>query len=78
VIHKTFIVSHMKEDAILGMPFLEKHRCPKDFLESAVMMAGKELACVDRFGRPLLVRVQVPKRPRPCYYAGSTVEGSPG
>jgi len=27
VIHKTFIVSYLKEDAILGMPFLEKHHC---------------------------------------------------
>jgi len=53
VIHQTFIVSQLKEDAILGMPFLEKHKCPMNFQKSAVVMAGKELFCVDKFGRPL-------------------------
>jgi len=43
VYHETFIVSHLKEDAILGMPFLDKHQCRMDFQNSALVMAGKEL-----------------------------------
>jgi len=58
-IHETFIVSHLKEDAILGMTFLEKHQCHMDFQKSMVVMAGKELACVDKFGRPLVGGAQV-------------------
>jgi len=58
-IHKTFIVSQPKEDAILGMPFLEKHQCRVDFQKSVVVMAGRELVCVDKFGRPLVGGVQV-------------------
>jgi len=59
VISKTFIVSQLKEDAILGMPFLKRHRCHIDFNKSAVVMAGRELACMDRFGRPLVGGLQV-------------------
>jgi len=58
-IHETFIVSHLKEDAILGMPFLEKHQCCIDFQNSALMMAGKEIVCVDKYGRPMVGGVQV-------------------
>jgi len=47
VIHETVIVSQLKEDAILGMPFLEKIQCHMDFQKSAVVMAGKELVCVE-------------------------------
>jgi len=61
-INETFIVSQFKEDAILGMPFLKRHRCHIDFNKSAVVMAGRELACVDRFGRPLVGGVQVVQR----------------
>jgi len=41
------------------MPFLEKHQCRIDFQKSAVVMAGKELVCVDKFGRPLVGGIQV-------------------
>jgi len=44
-IHETFIVSQLKEDAILGMLFLKKHQCHMDFQKSVVVMAGKELVC---------------------------------
>jgi len=40
VISETFIVSQLKEDAILGMPFLKRHKCHIHFNKSAVMMAG--------------------------------------
>jgi len=59
VISETIIFSQLKEDAILGMPFLKRHRCHIEFNKSAVMMAGRELACLDRFGRPLVGGVQV-------------------
>jgi len=59
VISETFIVSQLKEDAILGMPLLQRHRCHIDISKSAVVMAGRELVCVDRFGRPLVRGVQV-------------------
>jgi len=59
VISETFIVSQLKEDTILAMPFLKRHRCHMDFSKSAVVMTGRELACVDRFGRPLVGGVQV-------------------
>jgi len=59
VIHKMFIVSQLKEGTILRMPFLEKHQCHMDFQKSAVVMAGRELVCVDKFGRPLVGGVQV-------------------
>jgi len=59
-IHETFIVSQLKEDAILGMPFLKKHQSRMDFQKSAVVvMAGRELVCIDKFGRPLVGGVQV-------------------
>jgi len=59
VISETFIVSQLKEDAILGMPFLKRHRCHIDFNKSSVAMAGRVLACVGRFGWPLVGGVQV-------------------
>jgi len=52
-IQETFIVGQLKEDAILGMPFLQRHRCSIDFKRSVVLMGGTELACVDKSGHPL-------------------------
>jgi len=83
VIHETFIVSQLKEDAILGMLFLEKHQCRMDFQKSVVVMAGRELVCVDKFGRPLVGGVQVvrdctvPEDHRQLSAAESTVRRSP-
>ena len=58
-IHETFIVSYLKEDAILGMPFLTKYQCTLDFQRSTVNVAGRDLRCVDKHGRPLVSGVQV-------------------
>jgi len=58
-IRETFIVSQLKEDAILGMPFLKRHRFLIYFSKSAMLMASQELTCVDKFGRPLMGGVQV-------------------
>jgi len=57
-IHETFIVSQLKEDPILGMPFLEKHQCRMGFQKLVVVVAGRELVCVDKFGRPLVGEVR--------------------
>jgi len=37
-IHETFIVSQLKKDAYLGMPFSEKHQCYMDFQKSVVVV----------------------------------------
>jgi len=58
-IQETFIVGQLNEDAILGMPFLQRHGCRIDFSKSAMLMGDRELACVDRFGHPLAGGVQV-------------------
>jgi len=47
VISETFIVSQLKEDAILGMPFLKRDKCHFNFNKSAVVIARCDLACVD-------------------------------
>jgi len=54
VINETFIVSQLKEDAIPEVAFLKRHKCHIDFKKSAAMTGGRELACVNRFGRPLV------------------------
>jgi len=41
------------------MSFLKRHRCLIDLNKLAVVMAGHELACVDRFGKLLVGGVQV-------------------
>jgi len=51
---ETFFVSQLKEDAIHGMPLLMRYKCHIDFSKLAVVMAKKELACVDKFGRPFV------------------------
>jgi len=74
-IQETFIVSQLKENAILEMPFLKRHRCCIDFNKSAMLMGDRELACVDRFGGPLVGGVQVvrsctiPGRSRPTIHS---------
>jgi len=57
-----FVISPPEEDAILEMPFLKRHGCRIDFSKSAVLMAEKELTCVDKSGRPLAGNVQVVRK----------------
>lgn len=54
VINQTFIVSQLKENAILGMPFLKRHMYHIDINKLAVMMTKHKLACLDKLGRPLV------------------------
>jgi len=58
-IQETFVIGQLKEDAILGMPFLKQHGCRIDFSKSAMLMGDRELTCVNKFGRPLAGGVQV-------------------
>jgi len=58
-IQERFIVGQLNEDAILGMPFSQRHVCRFDFSKSAMLMGDRELVCVDKFGRPLAGGVQV-------------------
>jgi len=62
VISETFIVSQVEQNANLGKPFLKKHKCHINFNKSAVIKAGRMLAFVDKFGRPLVRGVQVVHR----------------
>jgi len=52
IIQETFIIGQLNEDAILGMPLLQRHGCHIDFSKSVMLMGNKELACVDKLGRP--------------------------
>jgi len=58
-IQETFIAGQLNEDAILGMPFLQRHGCHIDFSKSAMVMGNKELTCVDKLGRSLAGEIQV-------------------
>jgi len=58
-IQETFLVSPLEEDAILITPFLQRRGCHIDFSKSAMVMSGRELACIDKFGLPLVGGVQV-------------------
>jgi len=40
----------------------ERHKCHIDYNKTVVVMAGRELTCVDWFGRPLVGGVQVVQR----------------
>lgn len=59
-------VSQIREDAILGMPFLKKHECQINFENTTLRLANQELACTDRYGRlqsnaPVVVRQVIPR-----------------
>jgi len=58
-IQETFIIGQLNEDAILGMPFLQRHGCHIDFSKSVMLMGDKELTCVDKLGRSLAGGIQV-------------------
>lgn len=52
MVHKKIFVSHLKEDAILGMTSPKKHLCHIDFQDSALVITRKKLVSVDKFGKP--------------------------
>ena len=53
------MVSRIKEDAILGSPFLVAHNRAMEFNQLIVQVNGKKLKCIDRHGRLLVSSVQV-------------------
>jgi len=58
-IKEMFVIGQLAKDAIFGMPFLKRNGCRIDFSKSAMLMAGWELPCVDKFSCPLVGGVQV-------------------
>jgi hypothetical protein len=56
---ETFVISKIKEDAILGMPFLVAHHCAIEFRKPALVIDGQSLLCTDRHGRQFTCSVQV-------------------
>jgi len=56
------VISPLEEDAILGMPFLKRHGCRIDFSKSVVLIAERELTCVDKSGRTLAGSVQAVRK----------------
>ena len=54
-----FLLAHIKEDVIIGMPFLEENQCTLSFVDATLSFGGKELTCTDRRGRDLTSRVNV-------------------
>jgi len=46
-IHETLIVSHLKEDTILGMPFLEKYQCIINLQKLVVVVTGKKSVSIN-------------------------------
>jgi hypothetical protein len=56
---ESFVISKIKEDAILGMPFLVAHRCAIEFQKPALVVDGISILCTDRHGRQLASSIQV-------------------
>ena len=54
-----FQLAHIKEDVIIGMPFLEENQCTLSFVDATLSFGGKELTCTDRRGRDLTSHVNV-------------------
>ena len=59
VIEERLVVSRIREDVILGMPFLARHSCTIDFNSTKVIVDDKQIECTDRHGRRLSSSVQV-------------------
>ena len=56
---ETFVISSIKEDAILGMPFFKQNKCTIEFEQSTMKIGSRFLRCTDRLGRSLTSKVQV-------------------
>ena len=63
-IEETFLIGQIREDAILGMPFLVDHHCAIEFRKPALLVDGRPLACTDRHGNQLVSSVQVVRNTR--------------
>lgn len=56
---EVFWVSKIREDGILGMPFLTTRRCAIDFSSQKLSIDDYEAQCTDRFGKPLSASLQL-------------------
>ena len=54
----TLLIGNIREDVILGMPFLKEHACSLEFGEPYLIVKGRRLLCTDRLGRPLACGLQ--------------------
>lgn len=54
-----FLVGYIRDEVILGIPFLEKHQCIINFGTPTITINGKTLTCSDRHGNLLATKVQV-------------------
>lgn len=58
-ITESFLVCKLKEDCILGMPFLMRGHCTLEFDKATLTIGDTRIPCVDRYGRELTERVYV-------------------
>ena len=56
-----FVVAGVKDDVILGIPFLEGNKCTLQFDDATLVVNGTSLPCTDREGKFLNCKVQVVK-----------------
>lgn len=58
-IELSFVVADIEMDAILGMPFLQKHKCQLKCADFTVVMNGRLLRCTDQSGVDFVSSIQV-------------------
>ena len=50
---ESFLVGEIREEVILGMPFLRRYGCSLDFSEPSLRFGDQKLVCTDRHGKAL-------------------------
>ena len=70
-----FLICPIREDAILGMPFLEQNGCMLDFAKQCLMLKDEDLKCVDRHGNRLQSKIQVVHDEKILPFSEKTVKG---
>ena len=58
---ETFIVSQLKDDAILGMPFLVKQQCQLSFTDATLNVPTGAVTCIDKTGTAFVCMVRSQK-----------------
>ena len=61
-VEEIFAVSQINEEAIPGMPFLDRHDCKMNFGRPVVTVGERELVCTARFRRLMASHVQTTKK----------------
>ena len=59
---EVFWVSNIRDDGILGMPFLTEKECQIDFSSQRITIGRYEAQCTDRWGKPLAGTLQVVRK----------------